>query len=327
MNRQIILLIVLTFFSCKKKERDYTYDNIDFKQEMRDFVKHISQYSKSINPDFQIVAQNGVQLITNNGKTSGQVQTAYVNALDGQAQEGLFFGYEQDNTPTDPQITADLKQFLNKAKQLGKSILVTDYCSNPVYILRERDSIDANDYIGYIATHRELDIFSPVPVPYGNSDDIDDLSEARNFLYLLNLDRFTDKNSFISDVAATNYDVLITDLFFDNNTAFTFQDLERLKYKANGGTRLVLAYVSIGEAEDYRFYWQSQWDNDPPIWLDEENPNWQGNYKVRYWESEWQNIIFGNNQSYLKKVLDAGFDGVYLDIIDAFEFFEEKTGQ
>jgi len=35
-------------------------------------------------------------------------------------------------------------------------------------------------------------------------------------------------------------------------------------------------------------------------------------------------IIYGNNNSYLKKILDAGFDGVYLDIIDAFEYFENQ---
>ncbi len=47
------------------------------------------------------------------------------------------------------------------------------------------------------------------------------------------------------------------------------------------------------------------------------------NYKVRYWEDGWQDIIFGNDNSYLKKILDAGFDGVYLDIIDGFEYFED----
>ena len=60
----------------------------------------------------------------------------------------------------------------------------------------------------------------------------------------------------------------------------------------------------------------------PPGWLSEENGDWHGNYKVHYWDPEWQEIIFGNAGSYLKKILDAGFDGVYLDIIDAFEFFE-----
>jgi cysteinyl-tRNA synthetase len=45
---------------------------------------------------------------------------------------------------------------------------------------------------------------------------------------------------------------------------------------------------------------------------------------VRYWDKTWQNIIYGNNDTYLKKIIDAGFDGVYLDVVDAFEYFEEK---
>ena len=52
------------------------------------------------------------------------------------------------------------------------------------------------------------------------------------------------------------------------------------------------------------------------------SPDWEGNYKVRYWEEDWQAIIYGDADSYLQKILDAGFDGVYLDIIDAFEYFE-----
>ena len=30
---------------------------------------------------------------------------------------------------------------------------------------------------------------------------------------------------------------------------------EELKIKDNGGKRIVIAYLSIGEAEDYRYYW------------------------------------------------------------------------
>ncbi|NOX86519.1 MAG: hypothetical protein GXO86_11260, partial [Chlorobi bacterium] len=83
-----------------------------------------------------------------------------------------------------------------------------------------------------------------------------------------------------------------------------------------------VCYMSIGEAEDYRYYWQPDWKPGNPSWLDKENPDWEGNYKVKYWDKGWQGIIFGNDGSYLKKILDAGFDGVYLDIIDAFEYFE-----
>jgi len=82
--------------------------------------------------------------------------------------------------------------------------------------------------------------------------------------------------------------------------------------------------MSIGEAEDYRFYWNTAWAISPPSWMEAENPDWPGNYKVKYWDPAWQAMIYGNDASYLKKILDAGFDGVYLDIIDAFEYFENQ---
>ena len=85
---------------------------------------------------------------------------------------------------------------------------------------------------------------------------------------------------------------------------------------------MVVCYMSIGEAEDYRYYWQNSWQTDRPEWLDRENPDWEGNYKVKYWYPAWQNIIFGNDESYTKRILDAGFDGAYLDLIDAFEYYE-----
>ena len=28
-----------------------------------------------------------------------------------------------------------------------------------------------------------------------------------------------------------------------------------------------------------------------PSWLEDENPDWEGNYRVKYWEAEWQKII------------------------------------
>lgn len=82
----------------------------------------------------------------------------------------------------------------------------------------------------------------------------------------------------------------------------------------------VLAYLSIGEAENYRDYWQKNWRVGTPAFLDEENPDWEGNFKVKYWESDWQNII-------LKRVdalAQQGYNGVYLDIIDAYEYYGEK---
>lgn len=91
----------------------------------------------------------------------------------------------------------------------------------------------------------------------------------------------------------------------------------------------VIAYLSIGEAEDYRFYWQNSWTTDPPVWLGPVNPDWAGNYKVRYWMSDWQAILYGttsgDNESYLDRIIDQGFDGIYLDIVDAYYYWSEEA--
>ena len=42
----------------------------------------------------------------------------------------------------------------------------------------------------------------------------------------------------------------------------------------------MFAYLSLGEAEDYRFYWQPSWNSRKPAWLHGENPGWRGNYLV-----------------------------------------------
>ncbi len=82
----------------------------------------------------------------------------------------------------------------------------------------------------------------------------------------------------------------------------------------------VLSYLSIGEAEDYRDYWKGYWKVGHPDYIVAENPEWEGNYKVEYWNREWQRIIFDR----LDDIVENGYNGVYLDIIDAYEYFEDR---
>ena len=51
----------------------------------------------------------------------------------------------------------------------------------------------------------------------------------------------------------------------------------------------------------------------------------EGNYTLRrrYWHPDWKKIIYGNSDAYLDRIVAAGFDGVYLDKIDVFEYFEK----
>ena len=318
------LAISFLLFQCSKDNDEDSETTTEYKDKMKTFVRNLSTYAKGIQDDFIIIPQNGHELITQDGKLQGDPDMAYIDAVDGFGREDLFYGYNEDDVQTSSSITSDISFYLDKAKLNGGVILVTDYCSTQSNIDGSYTKNGNLGYISFAADHRDLDNIPAYPAEPNNvnTDSIGSLDEIKNFLYLLDHQAYGTKQDFIDAVSGTNYDLLITDLFFDEQE-FSSTDVNNLRIKANGGKRLVVAYMSIGEAEDYRYYWNSDWETNPPSWLKGENPNWEGNYKVEYWDTNWQQIIFGNNTSYVKKILDAGFDGVYLDIIDAFEYFEE----
>ena len=324
LKKIIFFLLPLIFLSCAKTTDNSNNQDRDYKEDMRLFIRNISSYAKSYKPNFYIIPQNGHNLVTVNGEQNGYLAVNYLNAIDGLGREDLYFGYENDNQPTPTSETENMLYFLNLAKENGKKILVTDYCSSHTYMDSSYQANFSNGFISFAANHRGLDNIPDYPQPIFNENDavVDSLIIAKNFLYLLDTHNFSTKEDFINAITQTNYDLLIMDLFFRDDILYTQDELNRLKSKANGGKRLLIAYMSIGEAENYRYYWNPDWLNNPPDWLLDENPNWEGNYKVKYWMHDWQNIIFGNDQSYLKKILDSGFDGVYLDLVDAFEYFE-----
>ncbi len=323
MKKLLYIVIVILLFSCENKEIE-KYPDVDFRSEMRDFVIGISDYARGFNDNFFVIPQNGIELVTLNGEPDGNLSNDYLNAINGHGQEDLFYGYNDDNKPTPADATTYLKSFLDRSKAKGNVILVTDYCSPGEYMDDSYRKNRTSGYVSFAADHRDLDNIPSYPEPIfnENSNDIADLNEISNFLYLINPSAFKSKEKFISGIASTNYDLVIMDLFFNDGTAFSADEITKLKQKANGGKRLVVCYMSIGEAEDYRYYWKNNWLTNPPSWLKKENPAWEGNYKVEYWNKSWQNIIYGNDESYLKKIINAGFDGVYLDIIDAYEYFE-----
>lgn len=315
----VSFLIILLISSCNKED----LSGIDFRQEMRDFVIDLSVYARSYDQNFIVIPQNGQEIITDNGEANGAVQSDYLQTIDAVGKEDLFYGYNSDDKPTPDDAKTHMLGLLNICKQNNVEVLVTDYCSSTENMDNSYSQNYSLNFISFAANERNLTNIPNYPsLPYNeNNDDILDIAQAKNFLYLINTENFTTKQDFIDAVKITNYDVIIMDLFH-NEDEFTADEINQLKIKQNGGKRLVICYMSIGEAEDYRYYWKSDWNKNEPDWLGKENPNWKGNYKVKYWETDWQNIIFGNDNSYLKKIIDKNFDGAYLDIIDAFDYYE-----
>lgn len=125
----------------------------------------------------------------------------------------------------------------------------------------------------------------------------------------------------IDVLAASSYDVVVIDYSRDGSAAREFSKTDIARLHAAGKT--VLAYFSIGEAEDYRFYWKSSWRPGKPAYIADENPDWAGNYAVEFWSSGWWSNAL---QPYLDRILAKGFDGVYLDKIDAYWWWYDVKG-
>lgn len=142
----------------------------------------------------------------------------------------------------------------------------------------------------------------------------------------------------VGRLAAAPHDMLVIDPTRDgtNATRFTRAEVEEIK----GDRSVLAAYISIGEAVDFRDYWDKDWTTTgkakgrltdaAPDWLGPVNPDWPESRKVRYWDDDWQDIIFNDKRTGdLDKIVKRGFDAAYLDIVDAYYFWgaEVKAGQ
>ncbi len=142
-------------------------------------------------------------------------------------------------------------------------------------------------------------------------DGDDDTSERSDLIAAVENWAYQLQNIDPDAIGASNYDLVVIDYSADgsDDEAFSADDVDTMR---GANDKLVISYMSIGEAEDYRYYFDADAD-----YIDEENPEWPGNYKVHYWEDAWQEVILG----YVDKLIAAGFDGAYLDIIDGYEYY------
>ncbi len=144
----------------------------------------------------------------------------------------------------------------------------------------------------------------------------DRLPRVRHWLYLIdvNLDDET-----VGQIAESEHDLVVLDFIpseAQNTDYLMAAVIERLHASREG--RLVVAYVDIGQAESYRTYWGERWEVGDPDWIVGADPDgWAENFPVAFWRGEWREIWLGDG-GYLEGILGLGFDGVYLDWVEAY---------
>jgi cysteinyl-tRNA synthetase, unknown class len=306
-----IISIPLLFSSCFKEKRSNAAA-----EKMQDFVVSISKYAKSIDNDFIIIPQNGAELVYNYTDPNEGLNGLYMNAIDGVGVEELF--YNGTYSPDDERLS------ILQEIQKNKKVLVAEFVKDDNDV---SDAISLNHSEGFICFPRVSTNYDylqiPDSTPFSNSNNINSLQDAQNYLYLISTDNFPTKQDMIDAITVTDFDVVLIDLFF-NEVELTSNEINRLKYKANGASRLVIAYMNIGSAEKFRYYWENNWGLHHPLWIKRKYEGYDDEFWVKFWKKEWQEIIYGNDNSYTKKIIDAGFDGAYLDNVEAYYFLYFK---
>ena len=136
-----------------------------------------------------------------------------------------------------------------------------------------------------------------------------------------------DEDGAVEELAATDYTLLVLEpgQNFREWPYDTAAMVEALRIAPDGTERVLLAYVDVGQAEDYRDYWQSAWtpplgcgDGDPSWLLAPDGDGWSGNYVVAYWEPAWKDLWLGDD-GIVADLARLGFDGIYLDWVEAWD--------
>ncbi len=307
MKNITLIIIFFTLLSCSKQKLS---DKAGLR--MQEFVENISSYAKDLKPGFIIIPQNGPELAFKELDEENGLDNSYINAIDGIGIEELFYNgtYSTDNYRLE----------LLRKIAAKKPVLVSEYINNDNNISEAYKKDSSEGFVCFVRT-KDNYYYTQIPdtIFEENSNDITKLDQVKNYLYLINYDNFKSKRAFIDSIKQTNYDLILMDLFY-NDVAFTRQEINELKTKANGGKRLVISYINIGAAENYRYYWQDDWRLHHPSWLKKSYEGYEDEIWVKFWKDDWQDIIYGNDDSYIKKIIDAGFDGAYLDNVEAYYF-------
>lgn len=84
---------------------------------------------------------------------------------------------------------------------------------------------------------------------------------------------------------------------------------------------ILIAYLSVGEAEDYREYWKRIAGKE---WVLNENPNWEGNYYVDIRNDEWHRLVL---EEIVPNIMEKGFDGLMLDTLDTVDILSGNSAK
>jgi endo-alpha-1,4-polygalactosaminidase (GH114 family) len=301
---------------------------IDYREQMRRFVERVATFARGHRPDFVVVVQNGLDLISkaeDGEEREAAPAESYLRSIDGVLVEALNVGQTELDKPTPEDEHKKRLRLARMARDHGRKILVMDYAKRPETIRKAYRLNQKNRFVSFAADARGPAIVGLPKYPRDpfkeNPLSVLSLKDVMNFAYLGDSSALGREDEFAFALHQTNYDMVVVDPFHGRR-ALGKQAVETLKYKKLGAKRLVLAHLDIATAASYLYYWQPSWNEAPPPWLAEPVPGDPDRYYVEYWRPEWQDIITGSTHSYVYGLIDRGYDGVVIEGLDTYRYFE-----
>ncbi len=150
------------------------------------------------------------------------------------------------------------------------------------------------------------------------------LREVRTFMY--QLQNLEDPLA-VKQLARSDYDLLIVEPSNSLKGQEKF-DAKAMVAELHAGKpgRVVLAYLDACQAESFRTYWQADWKKptragagNPSFIFAPDPDGWDNDFGAKFWDPRWQQIVADGRSSQVHEAMAAGFDGVYLDWIDAYD--------
>ncbi|TYB31090.1 MAG: hypothetical protein FXF47_05910 [Candidatus Mcinerneyibacterium aminivorans] len=305
----MLILIQLIFISI-------VFPGVSYKDRMIDLIHELKKYTNQYDKPFYIISQNGHSLINinqnifkllfNKNGSNGK----YFNSIDGISFEFGDYSYF---------LNRDIQKKLQLAHKADIKVFLIGYEKDCKKIEKIYDFARRKNYAAYISPSYNLDVIPNINFANSLSKENLTLQNVDSFIYMINPAKYKTKKEFLKELKKSDYDLLIIDLFF-NKEIINKKEVNSLKKKNNGKKRIVLSYLSVGEAENYRYYWKRKWNYKKPSFVLKQNERWPNSYIVKFWDMRWVDIL----KDYLDKINESNFDGVVFDVVDTHIHFDKE---
>ncbi|MBE6459317.1 MAG: hypothetical protein E7010_05895 [Alphaproteobacteria bacterium] len=314
---------------------------INYRQALRDNIDMIADYAHAHNADFQIVLHEGEELLNKSlweyhrdgynkirNKFNHKEDTSFLYKLPSEGNNDMIAGTplpnfsKKINAIALNNVFCNNRKLSNVLKHSSLRIISIDYCPNAEkYEESLQEAFGENIlFYGFTNLNNAFNNISKNLLISENAKNIFSMQDAKNILFLTDDSNYSKSYDFIRQLQNSNYDVIVIPALFQDKEAFSPEDINSLKFKKNGTTRLVLAEMNITEANTSMYYWKKSWHKTPPEWIARASFVNKASYIARYWHPAWQKLL----GKHIQGIIQTGFSGVFITGIHNHSYFEAQ---